>query len=234
MESGMMEAVSINIRDTLRKAKKEIIDKRLLGKPPKERIFHDFKCIFIHIPKTAGNSITQTLNSLPRQKINIKHPYVDLPKHAKASEIKQAVGNEIWEEYFTFAFVRNPWDLMVSSYFWWLQKAPKWKKFHADIKEIEQLGSFTHFMYSQYGRGMINRLEGNLFDWLSEDGEIIVDFVGRFENLHNDWNEICDRIGVEPYELPHTNQTERSSYREYYTQWFGQFYAAIWPYSLRK
>ena len=193
--------------------------RRLTGKPGKERILHGYGCIFVHIPKTGGNSIMASLNSLPQRRAAAEFPPVKYPKHAKAAEVKGVVGDPLWEEYFSFAFVRNPWDLMVSSYGWWLQKAQKWEKFHLNVREIERMGSFSAFMHSRYGRRMINRSEGDIFDWISEDGRIIVDFVGRFESLQEDWDRICDRIGAPRRQLPHMNRTERkASYREYYSE----------------
>ena len=80
------------------------------------------------------------------------------------------------------------------------------------------MGNFTEFIRSKYGKTMINEYEGNMFDWISENGRIIVDFVGRFENLQEDWREICNCIGIAHIELPHVNRSERKDYREYYTE----------------
>lgn len=182
----------------------------------KERILHNYQCVFIHIPKTAGNSITYALNHLPRRNGRV-YPLAKIDKHAKAVEVKRILGDKIWGEYFTFSFVRNPWDLMVSCYYWWLQKAFKWEKFHPDIKRIQQLGSFDRFMHSQYGKEMINEIKGNMFDWISEEGDIILDFVGRFENIQEDWKKVCEHIGVPYQTLPHKNRTERKPYREFYS-----------------
>jgi hypothetical protein len=118
------------------------------------------------------------LNALPKKTAKESS---EMPKHLKAFEVKRLIGNQIWEDYFSFTFIRNPWDLMVSSYSWWLQKAPKHKRImDCDIRNIRRMGSFTELILSKYGRTMINEYEGNLFDWISENGKIIVDFVGVF------------------------------------------------------
>jgi hypothetical protein len=199
------------------------------------------KFIFIHIPKTAGSSITKNLinsnekNSISKyfnlsldgekffyvslggEGVYFKFPFFKLHRHAKAKKINQIVGDKVWDEYFTFTFVRNPWDLMVSSYCWWLQKASKWKKFHQDIDQIRSLRNYTNFLKSKYGESMINECKGNIFDWISdEDGEVIVDFVGKFENLHHDFKKICQKIGIDSSVLPHTNKSLRKSYHGYY------------------
>lgn len=138
-------------------------------------------------------------------------------KHVTAQEIKCWTGYYIWKRCFTFTFVRNPWDLMVSSYFWWLNKAQKWNKFNPQIKEIQLLGNFNAFMHSKYGQEMINEIKANFFDYISNgNNQIIVKFIGKFENLEEDWEKICDSIGIEHRKLPHINKGERNHYREYY------------------
>lgn len=119
--------------------------------------------ISIHIPKTAGTSIAKGLtdNSFVRiplvktysvrniqRRLQRKLKGIDkFGKHAKALDVRAAVGDKTWEECFTFVFVRNPWDLMVSSYNWWLQKAGKWEKLSKTIEEIRSLKTFPAFIY---------------------------------------------------------------------------------------
>lgn len=181
-------------------------------------VLPDYKCIFIHIPKTGGSSIDHVLNKLPKKDtIKLSIP-LDMHPHVKALTVKCAIGNELWDEYFSFAFVRNPWDLMISCYNWWLQNAYIYRHFQHDIEKIEAMGSFDNFMHSEYGQEMINEIKGNMFDWLSdENGEIIVDYVGKFENIQEDWDKICKYIGIANQKLPHLNKTKRKSYQEYYS-----------------
>jgi hypothetical protein len=178
------------------------------------RILHDYCTVFIHIPKTAGNSIAGALNALPK-KTDQEVP--NISKHATAAQVKRLLGDRLWQEYFTFTCVRNPWDLMVSSYSWWLQTAPKHKKImDPDVRAVRRLGSFSAFVKSPFGRTMINEYTGDMFDWYSENGEVIVDFIARLENLQEDWKEICRSMGIAYNRLPHVNRTERTAYSEYY------------------
>jgi len=105
---------------------------------------------------------------------------------------------------------------MVSSYIWWLDKAGRWENFRASVEEIRELGSFHRFIDSVYGREMINEQVGNLRDWLcGPDGETVVDFVGRFESLEEDWAKIVERLDIDA-PLPHLNQGSRGQYATYY------------------
>ncbi len=200
-------------------------------------ISHDNEFIFVHIPKTAGTSINEALTREPTitsQKIKRKlkhlpslinpnqptHPKLITPKvekHAKAIKIKQKVGNTLWDNYFTFSFIRNPWDLMVSSYKWWLQKAHMWPHLAQDIKYIKNMDGFKTFLKSPYGTNMINEHQGTIMDWLTDEKDtVIVDYVGKFETLEKDFRKICKKLAINEPALPRINVTNRYDYRNYY------------------
>lgn len=201
-------------------------------------ISHKNRFIFIHIPKTAGTAINWALqekSDLSFRKFYRKLKYIyyslvspnmcftlytpKIQKHAKAKEIRSVLPEQIWEEYFTFAFVRNPWDLMVSSYEWWLQMAGMWPDLQDDIQKIMKMKGFHEFIRSEYGLNRINEQYGNIYDWISEeDDEIIVDYVGKYENLDNDLDWIGRNLGFSEVVPPKINVTERMPYRKYYDE----------------
>ena len=76
---------------------------------------HGHKCIFIHIIKTAGTSIRESLGNDKEQ--------IEFSCHSSAKSIKKRALEATWENYFKFSFVRNPWDKMVSQ--WWYNGHPK-------------------------------------------------------------------------------------------------------------
>ena len=177
------------------------------------RIHHELNMIFVHIPKTAGSSITNALKKLNKSNEREKSPKIG--KHAKAFEIKYLLGCDIWQNYFSFAFIRNPWDLMVSSYNWWRQKAqtlPAHKRISDKILKM----SFEDFISSKYGSYMINERYGNYFDWISEDGKIIVDYIGKVEFIKEDWKKICEINDLKQISIPHINKSKRKDYKKYY------------------
>ena len=70
--------------------------------------------------------------------------------------------------------------------------------------------------YDYYGSLPPKHIHYQQLDYLTEDGELIVNFFGRFENLIRDFAEVCDRIGAAPV-LPHWGETKPVDYRAYYT-----------------
>jgi hypothetical protein len=188
----------------------------------------EYRFIFIHIPKTAGTSITSILQELPARRFVRLQELLLFPRrvrpwhvrrHDTALNIRSKIGDDQFARFFKFAVVRNPWDLMVSSYFWWTQKATRWSVFDEDTRVIAEMNGFCEFARSHYGACMINEFRGDMLDLITDlNGRVIVDYVARFERLDDDMLEICRRIGVPYRPLPRANFTERKPYREYYDE----------------
>lgn len=183
------------------------------------------KFIFVHIPKTAGTSISEAIRDIP----GCNSPRVSelfeprssrvwrFRKHEKATGYRAILGDKLFDQYYSFAVVRNPWDMMVSSYHWWVQKAIKFDAFKADMNQGLAFSSFTNFIQSEYGSAMINEFRGNILDWISDDwGRIIVNKVCKFETLNQDWQQVCVEAGLPYKPLPRKNPTKRKPYQEYY------------------
>jgi chondroitin 4-sulfotransferase 11 len=158
-------------------------------------ISHGHKCIFVHIPKTGGTSVEVALQG---------HPEPDSIIHKTALEYKNQ-NSDIWDDYFKFTIVRNPWDLMVS---WW-----KWRMRNKKT-------TFPGFIKNQK-----NLIPGNeylkpgltYFDFISDGNNILVDKICRFENLQEDFDDVCKEIGIIPQQkLPHKNEMKRTHYSDYY------------------
>ena len=141
---------------------------------------------FVHINKTGGSSIEAALR-LPFQ-------------HRTAVELKTLAGGRRWSRGFSFSFVRNPWDRVASHY----RYRVKTRQAGLETSTV----SFTEWVCRAYGdRDPRFYDTPKMFmpqvDWIRDpEGNVMVDFVGRFERLHDDFGEVCRRVGRDA-ELPH-------------------------------
>jgi hypothetical protein len=140
-------------------------------------------------------------------------------KHLKGPELRDYLGEEIWNASYRFSFVRNPWDLMVSTYHWWLQKAPQFIGVRKMAAEVARMGDFGSFVRSSYGLRMINQFFGNQLDWINDGCGDYVHYIGRTETLKEDLRNIVEQLRLDdlpPIPVPHLNQSRRLDYRSYY------------------
>ena len=171
-------------------------------------ISHKYKFIFIHIPKTGGSSINSTLSKICGKDDVIRR---DDTRHNTAIQIKAEVGDAAWNSYFKFAFVRNPWEAVLSEYFYILKRA-KPKKY----KEYEKYTDFNQYLTSSKGKLILFH---SMLDYIvDKSGKIAIDFVGRFENLEEDFKQVLQKIGLQNMSLPRENVTSHSHYSEYYSE----------------
>jgi hypothetical protein len=113
--------------------------------------------------------------------------------HDAARIIRRYVGPEIWESYYKFCFERNPWDKVVSWYYW--------------VNRSEPRPPLSEFLRSDLPRD---------FGLYSIDGEVAVDRVARFENLREELDSIAEHIGLpERPVLPQAKGAFRKDKRRY-------------------
>jgi hypothetical protein len=128
-------------------------------------------------------------------------------KHIEAEELAEDMGRDLFDSYFSFAVVRNPWDWNVSLYKYLLAD-----KNHVLHERTKSFKNFDEYIRNRYQKSYASQKK---FIY-SKNGEKLVDYVARFENLEQDFNEICSIIGIQA-ELPHINISNNKDYREYYT-----------------
>lgn len=163
------------------------------------------KIIFIHIPKTGGTSMENALIG----KSNILNS-----NHKKASEYARR--NNL-DDFFKFTIVRNPWDKMVSEYFYYKQGGSPgfWRD---KILHKQMPDSFLKFVKNNFWPVKPKRPKHHCaqFSFLSANGEEnVMDYICRFETLHEDAATVSDKIGFR-LKLPHLRKSEHRHYSEYY------------------
>jgi hypothetical protein len=176
-------------------------------------ISHKHKFIFIHIPKTAGTTIEKVLqdsscillsNTWDRQRV----PYAPL-NHLTLQEIADSnfISRQQLKSYFKFCFVRNSWDKVVAEIF-----CRSIAFLFEDLTVEQRIKKACDIAAREIGYG--NHIRSQL-DFIS-CRHLQLDFVGRFENLQDDFDYVCGQLGVGRVQLPHLNKSDHKPYWEYY------------------
>jgi hypothetical protein len=174
-----------------------------------------YKFAYIHVQKTAGSSLTEALlmiDGSSNDNNQRKHIFIN------QSEVPQG--------YYKFSFVRNPWERMVS---WWnmFEKKGKFNDFSTYI--LDNATNFSEFLdainiddnikkstplLKSYGKS----ISVNQLDYLIDENEnMIMDFVGRYENLQEDFNTILTNVKLPNIILNQKNKFDRPDYKTFYT-----------------
>jgi len=172
------------------------------------RISHKYKFVYIAIPKTGSGSVRMSLDR-HSDILSVGDKTSPYHWHTKARDLKKHFKSKTWnwDEYFKFTFVRNPWDMLVSLY--------KYFQHNKTLSlPINGGPEFTTWLSNRVRNSSPSVLTPSIYYMAGED--ILVDFIGRFENLQEDFNIVCDKIGIPRQELPHVNKTNHKHYTEYY------------------
>lgn len=181
-------------------------------------ICHEYQCLFVHIPKTAGQSVEQFFIDLlnlsweERSDLLLRknfEPSQGPPRlaHLTAQEYinYKYINYDLFKSYYKFSFVRNPWSRIVSEYRYRYANLYDFKTFV--LKELPQSNSDCYQKSLDRYRHILPQYNF-LFD---SEGKQLVDFIGKFENLQRDFELVCKQLGISPNELPYRNKTlERS------------------------
>ena len=169
--------------------------------------------LFVHIPKTAGNSIQSALRDYSEDRLvalrkeqdgierfGLRNPKYKIRKHSKLREYRDTLGEEQFRKLYRFTCVRNPWDRMVSYYFTPTQNPESWdrEKFYGIISKAISIADYL-------------RLNEN-----EKDPFANVDYIMRFENLADDFRTVCNQLDISPVTLPQYNRSMREHYAKYY------------------
>ena len=174
--------------------------------------------LFIHIQKTGGTSMTKMFRDEMKDLKSYRNP------HSPLSAME-----ERYEAYYKAAFVRNPYDRMLS---WYTMIDEMRKKLSSE--QIDQYknkvqrevmlnaDNFTEFIFNcEYVTSRSGWLpfHKNQIDYISnENGEVAIDFIGRFENLAEDMEKLGEKLGLSHVTLPHVNRSKHRAYQSYYTE----------------
>ena len=160
------------------------------------------RIVFIHINKTGGTSVERALNLRSERKT--------------ALEKRSEMGERRFARAFKFAFVRNPWDLQVSSFHHIRRERPHLLGEHDAFEAFLRWKLDPERPYQYHIDTSVQLQTDYLVDL---HGRVIVDFIGHYERLAEDFAEVCARIGVSHLSLPHERRAadREKDYRQYYS-----------------
>lgn len=196
-------------------------------------ISHDYCCIFIHIPKTAGTSIEKKLGlhadirpggqdhrsireiePMPAYGIWGARNLVDLRfvGYRVRSKLKgrDMVTPDQFQSYYKFTFIRNPWSRVYS----WYKNVMRFEP-HRKRLGVPDDCSFKDFLSFDFDQGALRPQTY----WIRDSkGRNRMDFIGRFENLSEDFAHVCDVLQIGDPSLPKLIVGDGSHYTDYYDE----------------
>jgi hypothetical protein len=177
-------------------------------------ISQDPKLLFVHVQKTGGSSLAAVLPGA--------RPFLGTHDHARRA--RDVLGSD-YDAYFKFAFVRNPWDRLVSWYSMIVQQSrgrPPASLNRLWRYVLDTASTFEEFVLRC--TEAIDDVDGrksflyNQLDYVSDEtGVVIVDFVGRYESFDDDVRQVFRRLGLPEPSLPRLNRSRHDHYRTFYS-----------------
>lgn len=220
-------------------------------------ISHRHKFIYLKARKVAGTSVEVALAQHcgdgdvvpPIGAFNPKwdeyeydHPgkiWRGYSRHSPLISVRRHVGRTLWNSYFKFAVVRNPWDLVVSQYHWATRRHEENTKEGALGRSLKRFwtkpllvrNNFRAFARSLarsflgmdvvtfefFVRHILRYYPPNDRFYFDRSGSVGLDFLIRYESLQDDYASVCTRIGIPPSQLPALKTRGRSERRHYST-----------------
>jgi hypothetical protein len=193
-------------------------------------ISYEHHFIFFHVAKVAGISIREALAPYTREPdhFRMRRPPKEIDgqpnklyqvwdsalTHATVRQTARALPEE-FNQFYKFAFVRNPWDWQVSMYHFLLKETE-----NPRYETIKQLGSFRNYLEwlvllqekRPFPKGATRLQKDMLVD---KDNKLAVDDLGRFENLNADFQRIIKGLGITA-SLAKRNYSHHNHYQDYY------------------
>ena len=189
---------------------------------------HRRQFLFVHIAKTGGTSVRRALSSYrwdwkygPSQFMVNKLSQLAghrlgcrFPRHSKIIAAREMLPEDYFDRLYKFAFVRNPWDLQVSSFHHIKRERPHLLNGYDKFSDFMRWKLDESRAYQYHIDTSIQLQTDYLVDLR---GNLIVDRVGKYENIQSDFDDICEHLKIKQQTLPHKRKaTDRKNYRGYF------------------
>lgn len=185
-------------------------------------ISHRHRFIFAAVPKTGTHAVRQALREQIADSdveqvglfVDKRFPWDDLAAirhgHLSLRQVRPYLGDDAFEGYFKFAFVRNPFDRFVSYCAFMLRGSDDFQTHPQQV--------MRHFLFGDPPEGhVLFQPQASLL--VADDGAtLLADEVGRVETMQASYEAICARIGIPARRLDRINGSRHGDYRDYYDQ----------------
>ena len=178
-----------------------------------QNVSSKYPLIFVHITKTAGKSVYEALNIKDKDR-----------GHGRLLDLKKLIDPDIYSKYKKITIVRNPFDKLVSVYFYY--------KENGFITNLDRDFTFEEWFWNldiHISNILPIKFEGSLTPWfnsmcypsydilLNENKNVEIDYILYFENLDEDWKWMFNELDIKPPKLPKPKKSEnRKHYSHYY------------------
>lgn len=149
---------------------------------------YKYRTLFVHIFKTAGTSIRHAMAGGGNEEI--------LGTHSPVSEVIQHLGEEEYNKFFSFSFIRNPYDWMLSLHNYILIDTNHF--LYQEARHLE-FNDFIEFYIKYCEINPLNKIYGanktiSQYEFLHVDDVLRVNYLGKQETIEHDLKEI-ERLG---------------------------------------
>ena len=191
---------------------------------------------FFAVPKTATHAIREALRQHLgpddwEQQVLFGKQSLPIPEIAKlnhghitAREIQPHLDAGVWNSYFKFGFVRNPFDRFISTCFYLNRGSPNFANYAVSFMK-------QRLPVERFRKLVLMRPQS--VQLVNGDGEIAMDYVGRYENLQHSYDTICEKIGIPTTALGLKNISKHAAFTDYYDDALKQMVAEYFADDLR-
>jgi hypothetical protein len=184
-------------------------------------VSHQNRFIFAAIPKTGTHSVRHALREhlgpddmeQARLFVEKKFPIPEIARmghgHVSLAEVRPFLGEQMFDDYLKFAFVRNPFDRFIS---YCAFATSREGSFERDPKRV-----MRHFLFTAPPHQHIIFRPQHMFI-TDAGGNLLADEIGKVEEMQLSYDRIAARIGIASTPLDHANRSRRGDYRDYYDQ----------------
>jgi hypothetical protein len=171
--------------------------------------------LFIHVPKTAGNSIQNAIKNWSEDDITADAPHQDgierynvvnarygTVKHSTLATYQRQLEQPLFDKLYKFSTVRNPWERAISQFFSPHRNMTEWNR-EAFLDFLPRVKPLRHFVCLHEGNGSL---------------DVSIDRFIRFESIEQDFAAVCSDLQIDNMGLEVRNRSQRAPYAEYYDQ----------------